>query len=182
MGDNSQTKRNKPVQAALTSPAKAIAAGENFTLAILEDGTVWGWGFNSSSQLGDGNPSDAMRSLVPVQAVGLTDVKALAAGPNHSMALQNDGSLWVWGGNPAGQLGNGKIGSSGDSVSKVPVKLYGPEAGITQIYAGSDYSMAVKNDGTAWTWGLLRIISRMANSATGQITEGCIPPRLRKHP
>ena len=173
LGDNSQTKRNKPVQAALTSPAKAIAAGENFTLAILEDGTVWGWGFNSSSQLGDGNPSGAMRSLVPVQAVGLTDVKALAAGQNHSMALQNDGSLWVWGGNPAGQLGNGKIGSSGDSGSKVPVKLYGPEAGITQIYAGSDYSMAVKNDGTAWTWG-----AASYNKPNGKLGDGTNNGRL----
>lgn len=81
----------------------AVSAGAAHSLAVRgSDGTVWAWGSNVTGQLGDGTETD--RS-VPVQVSGLTNVTAVAAGENHSVALRADGTVWAWGLNDKGQLG-----------------------------------------------------------------------------
>ncbi|MDD3652582.1 MAG: DUF1533 domain-containing protein [Desulfotomaculaceae bacterium] len=183
LGDNSQTDSNVPIQVtAITDTVKDIAAGHGFSIVLKEDGTVWGWGFASSGQLGnkDLDLKKIMRSLVPVQASELTDVKVISAGDNHTMALQNDGSLWAWGNNASGQLGNGKKGY-GINASQVPVRLYGPEAGIAMINAGSDYSQALKTDGTAWAWGD-NARGKLGDGTTSQYGERLLPTQVKWAP
>ena len=83
-------------------------------LPILKsDGTVWAWGRNYSGNLGDGTVGDVFNKSIPVQVKGadgegyLTDVVAVAAGNLHSMALKVDGTVWTWGANSYGKLGDG---------------------------------------------------------------------------
>lgn len=88
-----------------------VAAGLEHTVAVLEDGTVWTWGSNRDGRLGIGDGS-VDESLEPVQVVVRPDgplegVVAVSAGERHSLALKRDGSVWAWGYNNEGQLGDG---------------------------------------------------------------------------
>ncbi|MCM2356576.1 MAG: hypothetical protein NDI77_00330 [Geobacteraceae bacterium] len=139
---------------------KMIAAGGGHSLALLEDGTVLAWGHNGSGQLGDGATSTD-RKLLPVRVVvdtantPLTRVVAIAAGGSHSLALDEDGTVWAWGYNALGQLGNG------DSIDrrfavKVP-GFVGPTplaAGVVPLAAGLSHSLAIDGSGNVRAWGL----------------------------
>ena len=104
-------------------PIVAVAAGYYHSLALKNDGTVWAWGANGSGQLGDGTTTDR---LTPVQVVGpggsgwFTDVQAVAAGLHHSLALKTDGTVWAWGANWYGQLGDGTTTDSSTPVQSGP--------------------------------------------------------------
>lgn len=150
LGDNSLTDRRTavPVQG-LTSVAD-IKGGGLHSLALLSDGTVRAWGDNLNGQLGDGTTTDRL-TPVPVTisaGVNLSGVKAIAAGANHSLALLNDGTVYAWGDNTKGQLGDGTSGT--DRSRAVPV------SGLTDVMAiaaGSLHSLALKADGSVWIWG-----------------------------
>ena len=85
-----------------------------------------------------------------MQVSGLTSVSAIAsaAGSSHSVALKSDGTVWAWGLNSSGQLGNNST-----TMSKVPVQVSGL-SGATRVAGGSAHSVALKSDGTVWAWGL----------------------------
>src|SRR5690606_20419563 len=95
-----------PIQVtSLGTSVAGVAAGGNHSCAALTDGSIWCWGYNSDGQLGDDTTTTR---LVPVQVLGLTlPVVAVATGASHSCALVSDGSLWCWGNNSSGQLGDG---------------------------------------------------------------------------
>lgn len=123
----------------------AVSAGYDHTLAVNNDGTVWAWGNNEYNKLGDGS---SINRYTPVKVKNLSDVKAVSAGYRHSMALKNDGTVWTWGYNGSGQLGNGD--RYGDvSIPTQVVDL----TDVVAIAAGRDHSIALKSDGTVWTWG-----------------------------
>jgi alpha-tubulin suppressor-like RCC1 family protein len=128
--------------------AVAIAAGGLHSLALASDGTVWAWGYNLDGQLGDGTTTD---SYEPVQVTGLgdADILAIAAGAYHSLALDDGGTVWAWGLNGDGQLGNGSTNSSSTAV---PVG--GLPSGITDVSAGGSHSLALGPGGVVWAWGL----------------------------
>ncbi|MCB9875964.1 MAG: hypothetical protein H6835_00035, partial [Planctomycetes bacterium] len=88
--------------------AVEIAAGAHHTCALKNDGTVYCWGRGNSGQLGIGNTQVAVPT--PTKVVGLTDVVQLALAVDHSCALKKDGSVWCWGDNGAGEMGNGEFG------------------------------------------------------------------------
>jgi len=134
----------------------AIAAGDSHTLALKDDGTVWAWGDNFLGQLGNGT---SVPSNTPVQVVGpdgigtLTNIIAIGAGGCHSIALKDDGTVWAWGDNFLGQLGNGT-----SVPSNTPVQVVGPDGigtltNIIAIAAGGSHTLALRNDGTVWAWG-----------------------------
>ncbi len=125
----------------------AISAGTKFSLALKNDGTVWAWGDNNYYQFGNGNSTS---SNIPVQLNTIGGISAIAAGHNHSLALKNDGTVWAWGNNYYGQLGNGTDGQFADS--KVPIQV-NFLTGIIAIAAGNSHSLALRNDGTVWSWG-----------------------------
>ena len=107
LGDGTTTQRLAPVQVSGLSGVLAIAVGQNHSLAVKNDGTVWAWGYNYYGQLGDGTTS---QRLTPVQVgvpLGFGNVVSIASGTSHSLALKSDGSVWAWGYNSYGQLGNG---------------------------------------------------------------------------
>jgi alpha-tubulin suppressor-like RCC1 family protein len=141
----------------------AVSAGGLHSLALDANGGVWAWGSNAYMQLGQGNNSTvdstyAVKVPDPTTGSQLNNVVAIAAGGGHSLALKNDGTVWAWGNNGYGQLGN-NFGNSASTVnSSVPVRvvidtLNTPLTNVIAIAVGGSFSVAVKTDGTVWTWG-----------------------------
>jgi len=123
----------------------AVASGWDFTLALQADGTVWAWGGNSYSQLGDS--SRATPHPRPAQVRNLAEGVAIAAGEFHALALRHDGTVSAWGWNDTGQVGDGST-----THRYAPVQVPG-FSGVTAISAGDNHSVALKDDGTVWAWG-----------------------------
>jgi alpha-tubulin suppressor-like RCC1 family protein len=149
------------------SNVMAIAAGEYFSLALKEDGTVWRWGFNYP------NIPEQIPGLTGVTAIAgqgtstifvlkndgtvwqvdgtptqiISGVKALAAGPTHRAVVKTDGTVWCWGQGTSGQLGNGR---SRDSAT--PVQASGL-TGAVSVACGDYHTFALKADGSVWGWG-----------------------------
>jgi alpha-tubulin suppressor-like RCC1 family protein len=138
---------DNPAQVLGLSDVIAIAGGAYHYLAVRSDGSAWAWGENTFGGLGIGTTQDYVNN-VPAQVLGLSGVTAVAGGGHHSLALKSDGSVWAWGWNVRGQLGNG-TGNDSD----VPVQVPGL-SGVTAIAAGSEHSLAVRSDGSVWAWGL----------------------------
>jgi alpha-tubulin suppressor-like RCC1 family protein len=109
----------------------------------------WAWGRNSQGQLGyDPDPATTdtfENSSTPGQVSGLMDVVAIAAGSNHNLAVKSDGTVWAWGFNSQGMLGNGSSGTGTDS--NVPVQVSNL-TDATDVSGGNFHSIALKSDGT----------------------------------
>lgn len=123
LGDGTEVSRWSPVPTLLTSQITAISAGVEHSLALRSDGVVLSWGINETGQLGSGSSSPGYRPQ-PGPVVSLTGVVAIAAGSfglGHSLATRSDGSVYAWGYNASGQLGNGNTGTS----SNTPVQAIG---------------------------------------------------------
>ena len=160
VGDGTGTGRLTPVQVTGLTGVTAIAAGGWHTVALRSDGTVWAWGYNYDGELGDG--TTAWSRLIPVEVSGLAGAAAIAAGGYHTVALKSDGTLWAWGSNGSGELGDG---TRWDSFA--PVRVSGL-TGATAIATGYFHTVALKGDGTLWAWG---------ENSCGELGDGTTTPR-----
>jgi alpha-tubulin suppressor-like RCC1 family protein len=142
LGDGTKDNKYSPVK--IMESVTQVAAGLFHTLVLKSDGSLWAWGQNLYSQLGDGTEID---KITPVKIID-GRVAQIAAGDTHSLAIMTDGSLYAWGENDYGQLGNGKAGNSYEQ--NYPIKITDD---VTKIAAGSEHTLAVKTDGSLWTWG-----------------------------
>ncbi|MDF9408171.1 MAG: Internalin-A precursor [Pelotomaculum sp. PtaB.Bin013] len=122
-----------------------IAGGADHTLFLNSGGTIWACGGNMYGQLGDGTLID--RYSAPVQVQGLTGMVLVTVGDFFSLALKNDGTVWAWGKNESGQLGDG---TTTDRYN--PVQVPGL-SDVVSVVAGGVHSLALKKDGTVWAWG-----------------------------
>jgi alpha-tubulin suppressor-like RCC1 family protein len=145
--------------------ATAIAEGGAHMLALGPGGSVTAWGNNDSGQLGIAPPEECGTGqkfrcqTVPTFTVGPAEATAISSGSTHSLALGRDGTVWSWGDNSSGQLGDGtKI----DRFS--PVRARGLQA-VKAISAGEDFSMALGRDGTVWAWGS-NVEGQLGNGST----------------
>jgi len=123
----------------------AVSTGNGFSVALKKDGTLWGWGVNSQGQLGS---SHGMGSLTDVHTTPIKimdNVASVSAGLWHVMAIKKDGTLWSWGSNFSGELGDGTT-----KDRHTPVKILD---NVAFVSAGSYHTLAVKKDGTLWGWG-----------------------------
>ena len=154
LGEGTKEDKFTAVQVSGLTNVISIAAAKYYSLALKDNGTVWSWGDNANGQLGDGSNFER---LTPVPVVDITDVIAIAAGDYHSLALKNDGTVWAWGANSDGQLGDGTIGWYESKNTPVQVIDSTDSTGylteVIAIAAGDFYSIALKSDGTVWTWG-----------------------------
>ena len=161
LGDGTLGNRSSPVQAqdagglVPITGVMAVAAGQYHTVVLKTDGTVWAWGANTDGQLGDGTTTrhTAVQVLGPGGDGYLTGVSAIACGAYHTVALKTDGTVWTWGRNASGQLGDETKTSSSVPVQVLGLAGAGYLTGVTAVSAGTYHTVALKSDGTVWAWG-----------------------------
>ncbi|HVT06896.1 MAG TPA: hypothetical protein VHO67_05545 [Polyangia bacterium] len=133
-----------PARAESTAPA--VAAGYSHTCAVKADHTLWCWGNNASGQLGDGTTTSRP---APVQVTALgASVAEVSVGDLYTCARKLDHTLWCWGNNTSGQLGNG---TTADSSTPVQVTALGTN--VAEASAGDLFACARLTDGSAACWG-----------------------------
>jgi alpha-tubulin suppressor-like RCC1 family protein len=150
LGDNTQINHSVPLQVGTDTSWASVSAGNDHTLAIRTDGTLWAWGDNAIGQLGCEGSLGCVgipRATEPVQVGTDTGWASVAAGYSHTVAVRTDGTLWAWGLNYNGQLGDGS-----NTSSSAPVQV-GTDSNWASATAGSYHTAAVKSNGTLWSWG-----------------------------
>ena len=146
-----------PVQVLGLSGSPVIAVesgGVAYSLALKADHTVWGWGSNNRGQLADGTFTSPRLGPQRVGlAIGLADITQISAGWGQALALRSDGTVWAWGQNDYGQVGDGSL-----TNQNTPLQVRGPGgvgvlSNIIMVSGGDCSSAALRADGTVWTWG-----------------------------
>ncbi len=145
LGNGTKTTSYNPVPVSNLSGIVAITAGSYHSLALKNDGTIWAWGSNMNGKLGINSTEE---SPIPKQVHILTDAIAIAGGGSHSLAVKSDGTVWGWGYNNYQQITT----NTSKSSYPEPVLISGL-SGIIKVAAGEYHSLALRNDGTVWSWG-----------------------------
>lgn len=149
MGNGSTLSQSSPVQVLLSNIASIHSSWRAYnSCAIKTDGTLWSWGYNNSGQLGNGTTSTSNPS--PIQIGTHTNWSKVACG--YSMkAIQSNGTLWVWGSNNNGALG------LGDTTNRLTPVQVGSGTNWSEVATNgtivSAFTLAIKTDGTLWSWG-----------------------------
>jgi len=138
--------------------ASQLMSGSLFSghaCALKTNGTLWCWGYNEGGQLGRGyqnlypcEPTFHGCSDEPGQVGTATDWVSASLGAWHTCAIRQAGTLWCWGWDDYGELGQGSRG-----LHASPVRV-GTDAGWSSVAASQGYTCALRNDGTRWCWGL----------------------------
>ena len=140
-----------------------IDAGASHSIAISKNGRVFGWGLNSSGQLGD---DSVTQRLTPVSVFGAAKTFCTISGSDsHSLAIDKNGRAWAWGTNTLGQLGDNSATSR-----RTPIRVLGDIKTFCQISAATQHSLAIDKNGSAWGWGYNRFGRLGNNSLTSQRT------------
>jgi len=121
------------------------------SVLLLCNTQVWTWGRNAWGNLGDGTKDDRVS---PVKVQGLSGIVAIDSGEEHTIALEDNGTVWAWGNNMHGQIGNGIT----EEAVITPVRVIGAKSlgylmDVKSVSAGGFHNIALKKDGTLWTWG-----------------------------
>ena len=149
IGDNTGGTTSTPVTTfAGGTNWKQVSAGNQYTVAIKTDGTLWTWGNAAGGKLGNGVTTNTSISTPVTTFAGGTNWKQVSAGGSHTAAIKTDGTLWTWGQGASGQLGNAQT-----TNIPTPITTFAGGTNWKQVSAGDDHTAAIKTDGTLWTWG-----------------------------
>jgi alpha-tubulin suppressor-like RCC1 family protein len=173
LGSDSTASRSSPVTVAGGGTNWiVISAGTSFSAGLKSDGTMWTWGLNTSGQLGD-NSTTARSSPQTVAGAGSggTNWKAVSLGDTHAAAIKTDGTLWTWGLNTSGQLGDGSTTNRSS-----PQTTAGAGLNWVRTHSGWDASSGIKADGTLWTWGLNTSGELGIGTTTNRSSPGTVVP------
>ena len=164
LGTNSTTDKSTPVTTfAGGTNWKQVSAGNLHTAALKTDGTLWTWGNGEAGRLGNAVTTNVSTPVTTF--AGGTNWKQVSAGGFHTAAIKTDGTLWTWGDNTAGRLGN----ASTTNVS-TPVTTFAGGTNWKQVSSGTNHMAAIKTDGTLWVWGSGTLAQLGNNSATSVST------------
>jgi alpha-tubulin suppressor-like RCC1 family protein len=122
----------------------SVVANDNFTMALKSGNALWGWGSDAWGEIGDGTT----RSITSVPVSVASGYAAVAVGQYHTLAVKTDGTLWSWGNNLYSQLGYSTVLNYSDTPGQV-----GTESDWQAVAAAGRHSVALKRNGTVWTWG-----------------------------
>ena len=137
--------KNSPTQIGTATNWASVAAGGRQCYAIKTDGTLWSWGDNFYGQLGTGNFT---YYTIPTQVGTDTNWQTIyGGGDSFAIGLKTNGTLWAWGYNAEGQLGNGTT-----TDINIPIQI-GTATDWVTADAGEKYVCAIKSNGTLWSWG-----------------------------
>lgn len=145
IGVNNRTKYSSPVQVGALTNWSKISNSRGISMAVKTDGTLWTWGANEIGQLGLNYVNDGRSS--PTQVGALTNWSEVAAGATFGVAIKTDGTMWSFGNNASGRLGDGTT-----ITRSSPVQI-GALTNWLKVACGYTSSAALKTDGTLWTWG-----------------------------
>jgi len=159
IGDGTTTHRAIPTQIGSDSNWSAIDGGSMRIVALKSNGTLWSWGRNWYGEIGIGSTTDWNEPPVatPTQIGSDSNWSAIASGFAHTIALKSNGTLWAWGKNEWGPIGDGTL------TNRTTPKQIGSGYNGATIEAGGDHNIVLKSDGTLWTWG---------HNNSGQIGDG----------
>jgi len=160
LGDGTTTSRNTPRQIGSDTNWSSVSAGNAHTMAIKTDGSLWAWGNNAFSALGL-ETSNNLDNPTPTRLGSDTNWSSVSAGNFHTMAIKTDGSMWAWGTNSNGRLGDGTI-----SNRHLRTQI-GTDTDWVSVSA-NNHTIAIRKDGTVWAWGL---------NTTGQLGDGTTTDR-----
>ena len=124
---------------------ESIATCVMHSAGIKTDGTLWTWGFNNNGGLGNGTVGAA--TYTTTQMGTANNWKSVAVGLEHTVAIKTDGTLWAWGRNTLGEVGNG------NNEAQVVAIQIGTATNWKSVSAGEEHTVALKTDGTLWSWG-----------------------------
>jgi alpha-tubulin suppressor-like RCC1 family protein len=148
MGTTSKSDRSVPTpvdSSVMTNVAQIMANGYS-AFAVTAEGSLYSWG---QGPLGDGSAPGSVSRSTPGKVAALGTSVATATIQNQAaVALLKDGSVWAWGGNSDGQVGDGTTVNRGE-----PVQVVGMTSGVTSIVSGTVMAYALRSDGTVWAWG-----------------------------
>jgi alpha-tubulin suppressor-like RCC1 family protein len=147
LGDGTTINKSSPVKIGALTTWATVAGGTYHSLAVKTDGTLWSFGYNKTGYLGDGT---TINKSSPVKIGALTTWMSVAAGKasaSHSLAIQTNGTLWVWGANTNGRLGDGTTLSKSSPVQIDSLTSW------ASVSAGGTHSLAIQTNGTLWAWG-----------------------------
>ena len=151
LGNGTNTDSNVPLQVSLPSGVTItnIAGGGYHSLALASNGRVWAWGSNNYGELGNGTNTSSS-TPVQVSLPSWVTITNISGGVFYCLALASNGTVWAWGDNYYGQLGNG----INTDRSNTPVQVSLPSGvTITNIAAAGDHSLGLASNGTVWAWG-----------------------------
>ncbi len=164
LGDGTGVLRPSPTRVGTETDWKMVAAGSSHSAGVQLDGSLWAWGSNTSGQLGQGTNTGTQTS--PVRVGTASDWSAVACGADFVIALKTNGTLWAWGGNASGQLGDGTL-----TAHFSPAQV-GTATDWKTVRAGRSQAMAIKNDGTLWGWGA----NSWGNLGIGTVSASVVAP------
>ncbi len=187
VGDSTVYTRSSPVQIGLLTNWASVSTGSQMSIAVTNLGSIYSWGSNAYGQLGlnlaGSNPASNRSS--PVQIGSLTNWQSVSVGREFVLAVKTDNTLWAWGSNSSGRLGNG----SGPNCSS-PIQV-GASTDWSKASNGwgSLHSVAVKTNGTLWSWGtntygvlgINNVAARSSPTQIGSLTTWLGPSAARDH-
>ena len=145
LGDGTLTNRSSPVRIGTSNNWVGISLGTSHSTGIQSDGTVWAWGHNFFGQLGDG--TSTQRTTPKQIRTAPNEWAKLVSGSDHNIALKTDGTLWAWGLNLDGQLGDGTT-----TRRTSPVRVGTGNNWVT-VSVSYFHSLGIQSDGSLWAWG-----------------------------
>lgn len=145
LGTTTPATQNVPTKMGTANDWKTVATGWGHTVALKTDGSLWAWGYGGLGQIGNGTYTT---NFNPPQQIGTAkNWQTIVTGHGYTVALKTDGTLWAWGNNFSGQLGNGTTFDK-----NIPTQV-GTASDWQTVVAGMHHTVALKKDGTLWAWG-----------------------------